>query len=277
MNKAPAHVQAQFPEIVAWQPRCRLCKLCRDKPGLGRVVHEEYRRRQELDLGGRGADAIADAVAGTCESHGVKAFDPQNIRRHFGNHVDATLMRKDDEELLGEAQQALHESLGERFEAAVEDLRTSDPDIGAHGKGDNDYFVMWDMARRLMRRIVALDNDPTAFFTQDSRHDMHKLNVWSGMISNAKSVVEALNKMRNSDKLTISILEQHTVRYSQQVAALLSSDLKDVLTELRRVEDPAAKAIARRLSTILAKKIPEVFQAVAVSSMEEVKQRYGLH
>jgi hypothetical protein len=155
-------------------------------------------------------------------------------------------------------------------------MKETSPDIGALGKEDNDYFVMWDLFRRLLRRIVAIDADPTAFLSLDGRHDMIRLNTWAGMIDKARSALSDLNKMRNSDKLTMNILEQHTLSFSKTVASGLGDEVRVIIDELRSNSDPQFHAVADRIQDIVSERVPLLFASAGEQALEAIKKRYKL-
>ena len=257
-----------FPEVHDWQVRCLMCKLIRDEPGLARVVHAEYRSRRGED-GVASPDAVVGAVAGMLAKHGVKPISAQSLERHFLRHVDWSLAAA---KLGAPATQVAPETHAYMSTVAAA-LQEADPKVGALGKNDADYFRMNELFMRLMGRIVALDKDPTAFFTEDSRHDMHKLNVWTGMISAARGVLSDLNKMRNGDRLTASILDQHTLHLAQSLSAGLGEELRPVQAALARGDSDTA---SRLLSGALSERVPALFRAAVEESLDHTKTKYGL-
>lgn len=261
-----------FPEITGWQPRCRMCKLIRDAPGLARVVHDVYRDSMDGDARAS-AERVADATGARMERQGVRAFDAQVIRRHFDRHVDCGAFPEKIDATFAAAS-ASARSADDHLGRDADALRALDPNIGALGQGDNDYFRMWELFSKLLRRVAALDKDPTAFWTEAGGHDMYKLNVWTGMIRTAGSVLNDLNKMRNNDKLVVSMLTKQTEKLASMLATQLGGELRTVLKLLDEGRHEDAKA---ELGDIMRVRIPAAFTAAAETSLEEVKTQYGLH
>jgi hypothetical protein len=228
-----------------------MCKLIRDESGLARVVHDSWREHMGED-GRASADVVAGAVAEVLSRHGTKPMGAQVLERHFTKHVEGEWAPKTLEAAVVAVPDVMDVARA-RLEREALELERADPRVGALGERDNDYFRMWELFQRLMTRVVALDKDPTAFWTADGRHDMHKLNVWTGMVSAARGVLSDLNKMRNSDRLTASILEQHTLKLSQSLAAGLGE-------QLRAVESA----------------MPAMFRRAAEETLEMTRSRYGL-
>ena len=269
-----------FPEITGWEARCRVCKLIRDEPGVARVVHGEWRSRMAED-GTAPQDAVADVVAPMLSKHGIKPLSGQVLARHFGRHVgDAASwgshlsvvpggMPDPEEAAVG----SVTEVAAARLAKTLATMKAADARTGALGQHDSDYFRMNTLFTRLVARIEALDKDPSAFFTTDSRHDMHKLNVWTGMISSARAILADLNKMRNSDRLTASILEQHTLRLSQSLAAGLGEELRPVQAALASGDQARAQEL---LGEVMGQRVPALFRQAAADALDMTKTKYGL-
>lgn len=269
---------AQFPEITRWEPRCRICQLVRDEPGIARIIHDEWRARMAED-GVASAHAVVDAVAEMLDRQGITKLIPKNVVSHFSVHVDcAKFVKKPKSEGVGATEAkgegwAAKEAVEARLARDAEELRAGEPRVGALGEGDNDYFKMWELFSRMMRRIVALDTDPTAFFTVDGKHDMHKLQVWTGMVTSAKSILEGLNKMRSSDKMTASVLDQHAAQLMRVLMTSLGSELRQVLVVLQKGD--AARG-AKEIEALMKDRVPKLFLGAVNDSLAEVKDKYGL-
>lgn len=258
---------AGLPEL-RHEPRCKVCQLVTDHPGILKLLHEFKRDEPEM-----GEYALHTKMRPIFERHGIKGPSSRAIGRHLAQHVDFTIVppvvAKFD---LPDPDVVMFERMAE----AEQQLRSFSAADVALGANDSDYHSMADLFRRLMRRISALDADPKAFMNPDGRHSMQKLNTWASMVNTAKSVIEGLNKMRNSDRMTVSILEQHTKRYAAAVASPLASTLRDVRDELMFIEDPKAKELAQRLTLLLSEEVSGIFTDAAKKSLGETRERYKL-
>jgi len=262
----PEIIVPGFPEIVTFQAMCRVCQLARTKPGLVTVIHK-YRREEQL-----GVVALSTKITAMLERHGETPMHGQVLARHFKNHVnfgdgketpaeDFEFVRPEDETRLGQTEIEL-------LQCSAEDL--------ALGKNDSDYHQMADLFRRLIRRIAALDADPTAFITAEGRHDMQKMNIWAAMINTAKGVLADLNKMRNSDRLTISILESHTKSFTAAIAGPLADALLPLQHELSKHPDPQVQAIAGNINQLLQSGVIDIFKRAAEDSLRRSKEQFKL-
>jgi hypothetical protein len=144
------------------------------------------------------------------------------------------------------------------------------------GQNDSDYHNMVNLFQKLLRRIESLDADPTAFQNEDGSHGFQKLNTWSGMIANAKSILEGLSRMRNSDRMTVSILEQHTKRYAMAISGPIGLILREIRDELQGVRSDKAQALATRLTLVLDHDILQLMTDAAMRSLRESKEQYKL-
>ncbi len=93
------------------------------------------------------------------------------------------------------------------------------------------------------------------------------------MIDKARSALSDLNKMRNSDKLTLSILNQHTVNFSKIVAAGIRDEMRVVLDELRR---DGHDLLADRLENIVSERVPLLFATAGQQVLNDLKEKYKL-
>lgn len=255
-----------FPEITQPTPQCKLCTLAASAPGLLKLMHAA---RRDEDLGN---DALATRMRGAFERHGHMVPSPRAIGRHFSGHVDFAAVPAVGDFDMPDPMQVTFE----RLAGAEQDLTALRPEDIALGRNDSDYHSMADLFRRLMRRIASLDSDPYAFVNDDGKPSLQKLSIWSNMISGAKSIIEGLNKMRNSDRMTASILEQHTKRYATALAAPLADTIRGVRDGLRTVDDPRVRALEQRLTVLLESGVGDMFTEAAASALRETKEQYKL-
>lgn len=256
-----------FPELI-FEPKCRLCQLAKSHAGLLTVVHRYW------FVEGLGRKAISNRIKETLVSHGLHPIQPRTIARHFDRHINADQVPKPD--VHKGFKMPPPRDLSDAIESDEHELLSVNPHNMALGKNDSDYHSMVDLFRRLMRRIAALDADPTAFITDDGRHSMQRLSIWSGMISNAKSILEGLNRMRNQDRMTVSILEKHTEEFAIKVATPIGDVLRSVRADLLAMRSPKGNELAARVSLLLDSEISDVFASAAESSLASSREKYKL-
>lgn len=264
----PEVIVPGFPEIVVFQPMCRVCQLARTKAGLVEIIHK-YRREEGL-----GVKVLAARIETMLERHGEKPMHGQVLARHFANHVDLGIdaLAPGDDFVFG---RGTTQDAAALDEVEVELLKVNAEDA-ALGKDESDYHNMWDLFRRVMRRVAALDSDPTAFITGEGKHDMQKLSIWTAMINTAAGVLNNLNKMRNSDRLTVSILETHTKSFTVAVAAPLAESLKPIQLALAQHPDPAVQALGGQVLTLLQSGVVDIFRRAAEESLRRSKEQFKL-
>ena len=255
-----------FPELTKREAKCKLCQLADTHRGLLRLTH---RMRHEMELGN---DALRSRVRAAFERQGITPPSPRSIGRHFNDHVDWSQLPEPDALALPEPVEATLD----RLDRDIGDLRLADPEELALGRNDSDYHAMADLFERVRRRVNALDADPRAFTNADGTHSFPKLSTWSSMIDNARRIIEGLNKMRNSDRMTVSILEQHTQKFASAITRPVAAELRGIRDLLATSSDPVAQHAARQLTSLLTGGVTSIMRDAAVSSLRDSREQYKL-
>lgn len=255
-----------FPEIIRREPKCRLCQLADTNRGLLKLSH---RLRYEEEYGN---DALRTKLRGVFERAGMVAPSPRSIGRHFNDHVDWSKLPDADALALPEPVEATLN----RLESDIGELRLADPEDLALGRNDSDYHQLASLFQRLLRRITALDADPRAFTNADNSVSFPKLSTWTSMIDNARRIIEGLNKMRNSDRMTVSILESHTKKFGTAFARPVAHELRAIERMLSESHDPAAQAAAQKITELLNSGVTTIMSDAAVQSLRDSKEQYKL-
>lgn len=154
-------------------------------------------------------------------------------------------------------------------------LRSLSTREGARGEDESDYRHMYDLYVRISERLRALDNDPTAFITPHNTHDKDMYRIMAVLLAESRKTIEALNKMRNSDRLTLAILDAHTQLFSELVAIPLGEKLKNILLTLQST--PGADQAKTQLLTFLHQDLIGLFQNAAIQAMETSRSTYKLN
>lgn len=256
-----------FPEIVSYQYRCRMCRLAKEQSGLARLIHD--RRRDE----GEGDRALASWAAKLLEKHGVPAVDKRGLARHFSQHVDFSEINDAVTSAFSMPEPSELAEAMDSDESALFELAHTD---AALGKNESDYHQMYDMFRRLYRRIKAIDGDPTAFIGSDGGPNGYKLVMWVKLISEAGNLLAKLNRMRNDDRLVLDILEGHTKRFSLLLAESLKPELAQYI-DLLRQEDTNPREVAEALDAFMRRRIVMLFRHAAIDSLQQSREEFNLH
>lgn len=262
-----------FPELTGFEPKCKLCRLSSDAPGLLKLLHRKHAE-------GLGSKALMALLRTMFDRYSVNMPSLSAFNRHLSGHVDHSQVSDADDYTLPDPLALVLAKLDDEAPAMFK----ARPDVIAYGHNDSDYHNMAELFRRLMRRVVALDDDPLAFTAADAGeggeriHNFDRLAKWSGMIANCKSIIESLNKMRNSDRMTVSILEQHTKRYATAVAQPLVTELRAIREQLAALaaSNADAHALDVRLGTLLDHQVSEMFTDAAGRTLAETEKHYKL-
>jgi hypothetical protein len=263
-----------FPEIVAYQYRCRLCKLANgENPGLVRVIHGMYKQE------GLSLNAVRQQANKLLAKHGETPISDRGVRRHFEAHVN-----------FGTAPLAvaavfepppLHRPEADEARMYMEEdeklLKTVADDRAALGYDFSDYKRINDLFLRLYRRIEAIDADPTAFRNGDGEANGYKLVMWVKLIDSARMLISDLNKMRNSDRLTLDMLHGHTKRLSIKAIDDLQAELGSVIAMLEQSDDEFALRGAKVLEAIQQQGVISIFTSAASDTLQQSIEEFNLH
>jgi hypothetical protein len=255
------------PELISYQFRCRLCTLARDDVDTLKTIHE---MRRAGTTGRELWRQVRDALAAVNRP----AIDRRSIDRHFETHVD---FRSEAAEIAAayqpspppgpEALKAQLDSDVEKFFKAASELDEDDD--------HTDYHQMWEQYRRVNRRIRAFDADPTAFHSADGTLNTMKLQMWVKLVSEARSLLEGVNKMRNQDRLVVAILEAHTKHFALRLIDSIKVEIAEQASLLRDGADAAA--VAGSLERLVLQRLPSIFRDAAVDSLHYSREEYSLH
>lgn len=160
-----------------------------------------------------------------------------------------------------------------RFEEDDAFLRRSSFADNARGLNDSDYHNMYGLFLRVLRRIESLD-DNNAIISQ-SGCDVKLLATWNALLDNARRMIEGLNKMRNSDRLVLHILESQTKSFAQAIASPLGVELREIVLELERI--PEASHITARMKRLVGSGVSSMFRNAALETLARTREEYKLN
>lgn len=264
-----------FPEIVQRGTQCRLCGLVETDPELLRRIHAMWRE-------GKGVRALATSTVADWAERKLKAVDHRTFDRHFKNHVDFD----DTTTAVGEvlAEDIPSTAIAERPRALSPvgilppappprvELAKPRPEDQEAGAGD--YFDMENVIRRLRVRLEQIDQD-TSFVDDDGRVNTYGIVIWLKLISEMRQALEALNRMKNSDRLTKAILQAHTKRFAQILSAPLIARFESMLAFVQRGDNSGALAEIERLTR--GGQMKEIVLRAADEAVRESVTAYKLH
>lgn len=227
-----------FPEIVNKESQCRLCALVETAPGILVSIHSQHRE-------GRGVRALETQTRMVWEARGETPVDHRTFDRHLKKHCD-----------FSEVSMAVGETLADDLPSGddlLDEESSSEPGMSPPGTlspapppvlqlaaprsedleaGAGDYFDMENVIIRLRARVDQLDAD-TAFVDEEGRVNTYGIAIWIKIISELRQALEALNRMRNSDRLIKAIVQAHTKRVAQLSSAPLINRFQALLMMLK--------------------------------------------
>lgn len=170
--------------------------------------------------------------------------------------------------------QKLDAQLGRLFEDE-EELRRISPMDGVHGKNASDYRHMFDLFITMKEQATIIRADPNAFLAPSGKgYNDKMINAYAKLLGLAMKAMSELNRMRNHDKMTAHILNEHTREFTQGVTVDLSLELRKAVDALKRGEDRIE--VAQMLEKLLYRRIPEIFLSSASSALQTTKKEFGL-
>lgn len=255
------------PELISYQFRCRLCVLARDDVEALKQIHK---LRRDGVSGRELWRKVKDVLVG----RGLKSIDRRSIDRHFETHVD---FRSEAAEIAAAYQPSPPpdpDKLKAQLDQDVKDFFKAASELD-EDDDHTDYHQMWEQYRRVNRRIKAFDADPTAFHSADGTLNTMKLQVWVKLIAEARSLLEGLNKMRNQDRLVVSILEAHTKHFAIRLIDSIKVEIAGQAALLRDGVEP--DVVADSLEALVLQRLPSLFRDAAIDSLHFSQEEYNLH
>lgn len=254
-----------FPEIVKRNPQCRLCALADSDPDLLRMVHGLYES-------GRGFRALATDTLSHWQRREETPVNHQCFARHFRGHVSYAVVTT---AVAGDAPVVV------QAPAMVEPVKAVSVVRPPHGSvmrefevapETGDYFDMRSIIDRLRTRLNDVD-EKASFVDENGRVDNYALVMWLRLVAEFRAALEAMNRMKNGDRLTKAIIQAHSKRNAQMTSELLVPKFQTVLEQVR--QDPEAGVEV--LEHFFAEEVTNLIIRAADESVKESCEAYRLH
>lgn len=252
-----ASVVPGFPEIVGRNRQCRLCGLIESNPVLLHRIHEAFQS-------GKGVRALETEMTPVFEEAGQAPLNVKCFSRHFKSHVS----------FVAAAAVALP------VEAPVRPATPPPPIAPAAAPEMNDedaleaaaYFDMRNLISKLRIRMETIDQS-TAFVDENGKINSYGLQLWLKFVDSFRSALEAMNRIKNNDRLTRAIIQAHAKRQMQLASAQLIARFEVLLAKIRR-GDADALADLEQFAMSDAK---QIVLETARAAVEESCEVYRLH
>jgi hypothetical protein len=138
----------------------------------------------------------------------------------------------------------------------------------------DDYAEMRTLFLELAEMMRSIKSDPNAIKSPLGGYDVSMLKALNSMIMGCAKIIETVNKMKNSDRLTLAILESHTRSMSANLAIPLGEKIRVALAQL---EDGDADGAQRTLLSLVQNDIVAIFREAATQAMLSSREQYQLH
>jgi len=244
--KASELVVPGFPELKQ-NRQCRLCAYALDTPHITSKVHELWRQ-------GSAYRVIEDAIQGDLKEAGYSPVNFGAIRRHLLGHVARHLIPNRTEAAAGRPPYAA------RPPAMTDD--------------EADYFELRKLYDRLIPIVDLVKRDQDRKVESGEPLSGYDLQHLVRLFGECRMQLEALNKMRNSNRLTKAVIEAHT----SQVLMLLSEPLGHKLRDIRhRLKVGLMHDAMRDLDALIDAELPPMLVSSGKEAIRRSVEEYKLH
>lgn len=161
----------------------------------------------------------------------------------------------------------------ERLLEEEEELRKISPEEGAHGRNSSDYRNMYDYYMDIVQQHKSILKS-ASFVDKRGNWNHNLINAWTKMVSTGMKAIEALNKMRNTDRMVGDILGKHTLRISVEVSGQISREIGKIVEMARAGEDRVV--IIRKLEELQKIGLVSLFTTAAKDTLASTKEEFSL-
>lgn len=252
-------LQIRFPELTARASRCRVCQLADDAPDLLAIAHELVRQ-------GLTSSEISKRMHAALKEQDIRALTPRTILNHTEMHISESRIVNRYEGAGNDKSPRKVQGGLSVVDGGVLPLPTKQSDVEA------DYHEM----RRLYDKLLPILD--MAFELMETAQEEEKIDGSSlitlvRVFSEARSQLETLAKMRNSDRLIAAILEWHTRAFTHNLAEPISRKLREILCDL---DDDDAELARAKLQLFLQEEIGPIFLAGARNALTKSAEEFKL-
>lgn len=250
-----------------WEYRCKICQLAIKFPTLYKMLHDLVLK----DCMSYNAAVVE--VNSYIKQHRleINTFNMMNILTHFNRHVDIKSART---ELI-----IAHKSGStEIAPSAVRPLQKYvDGLVEAKARSEADDYENMDEIRRRVTAVMQKLMDELEEKDQVDgtlRMSKHGMQLFIGLVGETRNCINDLNKMRQSEKLMNTVVQELLDRMTFAIVPQLLSEYRSLSEELRSrgVGQDVIDMADLRLRT----KTHEIIVTTARAAISEVQRRFKL-
>ena len=209
----------------------------------------------DLAARGMGVKTIASSASPKFVAAGQKPLSARGVHRHLRQHWE--LRRRE----VG----------GDEVDALVNVSPISPERAG----GLDDYDELVEIVGKLMRKVEALERDPDAFTGPDGRLDPYRLSPWTGLVNSARSAIQALHQMRQTDRVVNAMLVEQTSAFAQAFVIPVGEELR-ALMDLAERTCGGEEVAARIHDLVLGDGIATMAEQAGEASIAQTRTKYKL-
>jgi len=248
-------VIAGFPEITTTHPNCRSCGHARTHPEIVHTLHELYRQNIEQR-------PLHAKMANVYEGAGIRAPTRPALMRHLKGHLTPSRISYTFNGVTGAPPEAPR---GDDFETDYFEMRRLYGDMLALRR----QFEKSMKARAAIAAAAATKAGVPGKSTSYDTLVMTKLHAES------RQTLKTLHDMRNSERLTGTILVRHTELLLGMLSGPLGAAIRGVRDRLARGD--TRESLVDGLNDILENDINALFVTLADQAVAQSKDRFKLH
>lgn len=147
------------------------------------------------------------------------------------------------------------------------------PGRAADTEEADEYDEMRALFVELAETMRAIRSDPNSLKSPLGGYDVSMIRAITSMVDALRKIMSDINKMKNSDRLTLAILETHTRSMSQNLAIPLGEKIR---VTLAHIEDGEIDAARDSLMALVQGDIVDIFREAATQAMTSSREQYRL-
>jgi hypothetical protein len=239
-------LRSDFPELTSKASRCRACAMADTNPSALAVCHDLIRK-------GIITNEVVRRMKPVMLEAGLEPLSFRTIQNHASDHITVTMIadRFSGRKLM----------MAEEEKPVIPLMPRSDVVL--------DYQEM----RKLYDKLVPILDMAYDLLEKSGEISGGDIITLVRVFGEARQQLEALGKMRNSDRLTLAILEWHTRAMAHNISEPLGRKLREIEADL---EDGDAELAQAKLHTFLHKEIGPIFLAGARDALNKSSEEFKL-
>lgn len=249
-----------------WEYRCKICQLAIKFPTMYKMLHDLV-----LKDGMSYNSAMAELNA-YIKQHQIKLahFNMVNILGHFNKHVDIRARAARSIVLATQQSPAIPSSV-KPLAQYIDELsaQKAQSEVDDYENLDGIRLKITAVMNKLLGEMEEIDK------TDNSKKlSKHGLQLFVGLVSETRACIGDLNKMRQSEKLMNTVVQQLLAKMTFSIIPQLLEEYKSLREELKhqKIPDDIIEMVDLRLRT----KTAQIIGSTAHAAVAEIQRQFKL-